>query len=225
MTDPEISKIIRSKRKSIALIVQRDGQLVVRAPQTISQKRILQFVQQQAEWISKQRQKMSQLPAHKNSHLFTEGEPFLFLGASYPLHIQDQQTSELLLTDQFLLARKYQPDAHRIFMKWYRRQAAAIFKERAQLLADQHNFSFQKLRITSARTRWGSCSSRGSINFSWRLIMAPLEVIDYVILHELVHTRIPNHSSTFWTNVESIDPNYRQKRLWLKQNGHLLTLD
>lgn len=225
MTGLEIDEIIRSHRKSIALIVKRDGSLVVRAPVRVSQKRILEFVQQQADWVTKQRQKVSLLPPTPATHCFCEGELFYYLGQSYSLHYHNRRKPALELNSHFQLAQAFIPAAHDVFVKWYRQQATRVMTERSELLAKQHGFSFQKINITSARTRWGSCSSRGSINFSWRLVMAPPDVIDYVILHELVHTRAPNHSAVFWRQVEVLMPDFRQKRLWLKQNGHLLTLE
>jgi hypothetical protein len=91
-------------------------------------------------------------------------------------------------------------------------------------LANCFGFQFQRLAVNGARTRWGSCGIRGSLNFTWRLIMAPEPVIDYVIVHELAHLRVRNHSSQFWDLLEKLMPEYRQARAWLKQNGHLLEL-
>jgi predicted metal-dependent hydrolase len=87
------------------------------------------------------------------------------------------------------------------------------------VMARKHGFHYQKLRISSARTRWGSCSSSGTLSFTYRLVMAPPEVVDYVVVHELVHTQVRNHSKTFWTTVEEIMPDYKQRRTWLKKNG------
>jgi predicted metal-dependent hydrolase len=78
------------------------------------------------------------------------------------------------------------------------------------------------VRISSARTRWGSCSSRGSLSFTWRLVMAPVEVVDYVIVHELAHLRVHNHSPEFWKEVARLMPDYAQRKQWLKDNGRLL---
>ena len=78
-----------------------------------------------------------------------------------------------------------------------------------------------RIRITGARTRWGSCAGE-RLNFTYRLAMAPLEVIDYVIVHELVHIEVKNHSKTFWKRVEKIMPGYKRRRRWLKENGYSL---
>jgi hypothetical protein len=88
-----------------------------------------------------------------------------------------------------------------------------------------YNFHYQKIRLSSARTRWGSCSARGTLSFTWRLIMSPPEIIDYVVIHELAHTIHHNHSPQFWGLVGSILPDYAEKRKWLKHNSHLFHWD
>jgi predicted metal-dependent hydrolase len=92
------------------------------------------------------------------------------------------------------------------------------------LYAAQHGFQPGRIRITSARTRWGSCSSKGTLSFTWRLVMAPLEVVDYVVIHELAHLRVKNHSQVFWDSVAALMPDYKRHVTWLKKNGRFLTL-
>jgi predicted metal-dependent hydrolase len=92
------------------------------------------------------------------------------------------------------------------------------------LYAAQYGLRYEKIRITSAQTRWGSCSPKGTLSFTWRLVMAPLEVIDYVVIHELAHLRVKNHSKTFWAEVESMLPDYTRHVAWLRKNGKFLTL-
>ena len=82
----------------------------------------------------------------------------------------------------------------------------------------------KQVRINSAKTRWGSCGPGGVLNFTWRLVMAPLDVIDYVVVHELSHLRVKDHSSKFWKVVESISPEYKKHRKWLRENGEKLSL-
>ncbi len=110
------------------------------------------------------------------------------------------------------------------FQAWYKKQARAVLTERAGYFARKHGFEIGKIRITSARTRWGSCSTKKTLSFTWRLVMAPPEVVDYVVVHELCHLRELNHSRAFWAQVEAILPDYKGKRKWLKENGNLLVL-
>jgi predicted metal-dependent hydrolase len=94
--------------------------------------------------------------------------------------------------------------------------------ERVLAIAGKHAFRYQKIRISSARTRWGSCSSRGTLSFTYRLVMAPPDVVDYVVMHELVHTQVRNHSKTFWNKVQELMPDYKTRLAWLKKNGKYL---
>ncbi len=225
MSPIKIDQIIRTQRKSLALIVQSDGKVVIRAPQHISQRKILEFVDQKASWVEDQLAQLKKLGKTNNHHKFLEGELFFFLGDQYPLVFKKNHKPPLSLETSFILNLDNQPKAKKLFEKWYRLQAAQLLPVRTADYAKQLGFHFTKVNITSARTRWGSCSSRGSINFSWRLIMAPLAVIDYVIIHELIHTQIPNHSKNFWSMVEKCMADYRDHRLWLKKNGILLRIE
>lgn len=101
---------------------------------------------------------------------------------------------------------------------WYRMQARARLSERATHFARVMGVDFGRLTVRDQRTRWGSCSSRGNLNFSWRLILAPDPVLDYVAIHELAHRREMNHGPSFWALVEAHCPNYRAHRAWLRQH-------
>lgn len=225
--DPEI-KIVRSRRKTIALIVQSDGSLLVRAPLRVTQRQIMDVVQQQAEWVRTRQEAARQRAAAAPPKAFVEGEIFNYLGQPYRLVIANAARPALALdaqAGQFRLARAAQPGAAALFDAWYRRQARQVFTERVAFYARQIGLQPQKLRISSARTRWGSCSSRGTLSFTWRLVMAPLPVIDYVVVHELCHLQVRNHSKDFWNKVRAIMPDYKERARWLRVNGHLLRLD
>jgi predicted metal-dependent hydrolase len=93
-----------------------------------------------------------------------------------------------------------------------------------QYFANLYGFVYRGIRISSARTRWGSCSSRGGLNFTWRLIQAPLPIIDYVVVHELAHLKVPNHSKAFWELVKNLLPDFAERRAWLKAHGRQLSV-
>jgi hypothetical protein len=156
---------------------------------------------------------------------FIPGEQFLYLGEPYTLEVVDEQVNPLVLKDKFYLAAKSQNNAQHVFTNWYRKHASLVIKPRVAQRAQQNGFAYTRIRITSARTRWGSCGPNGSLNFTWRLVMAPKEVIDYVVVHEMVHLQVRNHSKAFWSKVKILIPEYLRYRTWLKDNGHRLTLD
>jgi predicted metal-dependent hydrolase len=220
----KIDQIIHTSRRTIALIVDRDGRLIVRAPLRTSQKQIQRLVEQKAEWIKSKQALVSAKYTRFAPKTYENGEEFLYLGKVYQLAIVEQSKPALRLAERFLLSCKGVPQAERIFKKWYALQAKNVISERVQVLAARHGFAYCQVKITSAQARWGSCSPRGNLNFSWRLVMAPLPVIDYVVVHELVHLHEKNHSRRFWDKVKTLMPDYKLQVGWLKTYGHLLRL-
>lgn len=214
-----VDEVVRSRRKTLALIVHPNGRVVVRAPLRTSQKIIDAFVFSKREWIDRTRK--TQLEKGKSYPVreFVPGELFWYLGKQYPLRVVGKQRPALQFKFGFYLDQNASSLAKKRFEDWYRDQARLYFSERVNHFASLHHFDYKQIRITSARTRWGSCSGRGTISFTWRLIMAPPEIIDYVVIHELVHTVHHNHSHDFWDMVGKLLPDYAIRRKWLKQNG------
>lgn len=220
----KIDKIIRTQRRSIALIIQRDGSLLVRAPIRASEKTIMAFVRKNAAWVQSKQDQVKSIYPQINDKKFVNGETFWYLGKTFPLEIVEDAKIPLEYREGFFLNRKALPKAQAYFIKWYKEQAAKIISERVKELATRNGFIYRQVKITSARTRWGSCNAKGSLCFSWRLVMAPLPVIDYVVVHELVHLKERNHGKGFWARVQGILPDYKQKTEWLKKNGRFLTI-
>lgn len=213
-----VDRIVRSKRRTLALIVEKNGTITVRAPMRMSEKIIQEFVASHANWAEKKQAEMRAMPPVQPKQ-YRPGETFLYLGREYALELVQDQKKKLVLNDRFLLAESARKNAEQVFRDWYRQQARSIISERIKLFADKHGFHYNRIRITSARSRWGSCSSKGTLSFSWRLIQTPLEVVDYVVIHELAHTVHHNHSKRFWELVEKILPDYKNRRKHLKQYG------
>jgi predicted metal-dependent hydrolase len=217
-------QIIRSRRKTVTLVIGLDGQLVVRTPLRLSKAQVEGIVLQKEDWIQRKQAEMKKAAAQSAPNSFLPGSTFWYLGKKYPLEIVKRSKPALNWKEHFSLSQAAAPRASEVFTAWYIQQSRAIFALRLQIYASSNGFSPEKLRISSARTRWGSCSSKKTISLTWRLVMAPLEVIDYVVVHELVHLHHPNHSKDFWQGVEAILPDYRKRRAWLKKNGRMLTL-
>ena len=217
-----IKKLVRSRRKTVAIVVECDGSLTVRAPLRMAERRIHEFVESHRDWIVKNQTKIqAALPASQKS--YAAGETFLYLGQSTPLTIVPRQRPDLTFDGTtFLLAKTALPKAEEAFVRWYKEQARLLLFKRVLTFAEKYGFQYQKIRISSARTRWGSCSSRGTLSFTYRLVMAPPDVVDYVVIHELVHTQVRNHSKTFWNRLEELMPDYKRRLTWLKKNGKFL---
>lgn len=217
----DISQIVRSKRKTLAIIVKHDGTVVVRVPMRATNKSIREFIEQHTDWIERKQAELRNIVAAPSKQ-FIAGETFMFLGKLYPLEIVRHQNKPLLLDGSFKLAESVRTRAEIVMESWFRKQAKKLIQERVNFYANQYGFQYQGFKITSARTRWGSCSAKGSLNFSWRLIMAPMEQVDYVVAHELVHTIHHNHSERFWKKLKEIMPDFKERKKWLKQHGPLL---
>lgn len=219
----EISKIIRTSRRSVALVIAPDATLVVRAPLNTPMSYIENVVRQKSGWVTR---KISELKNRSQPlpKQFITGEKFLYLGQAYKLYIVDNQNAPLFFSHAFFLSSKYRDKARKVLLKWYLEQARLKLQERSDFYASRTNLKYRRLRVNNARTRWGSCSRKGNLNFNWRLIMAPLPVLDYVVAHEICHLSHPNHSKQFWDKVADLSPEYKQHRKWLKQNDPLITI-
>ena len=217
-------KIIRTNRKTIAIVIENDGRLIVRAPRHTSVCVIDRLIQKNLDWIHAKQHEARKRSADIEEKYFQEGEMFFFLGDLYPLVFVDRLKPALSLSDRFELSFYPKHAAKQTFTNWYRQKARDILTERVEIFAKEYGFNYDRIWITGAQTRWGSCNSKGGLNFSWRLVMAPLHVIDYVVVHELVHTKINNHSKVFWQRLGYIMPDFRKRAEWLKINGYKLNL-
>jgi hypothetical protein len=220
-----IEKIIRSRRRTISLIVTPNATLIVRAPMRTSIAYIENLVQEKSVWIQRKMKEMENRPAPPERK-YINGEVFLYLGCNYPLRIAEPGVmwAPDLIRDELCVPCGNGADIARWLNQWYITESARILPVRVAWFAMITGNEPVSIRITDARQRWGSCSSTGSVNFSWRLVMAPLEIVDYVVVHELVHLEQPDHSKTFWEKVRDVLPDYNRRRKWLKENGRLLTL-
>lgn len=220
----KIDKIIRSKRKTIALQLTDEATLIVRAPFEVSEETINKVVFKHQKWIEKKKNEVLSRDPKFAEKEFVNGEGFLYLGKSYKLYIVNKQDIPLKFDNGFFLLRDYQPMARQLFIEWYKERAYEKISERVQWYARKRGFTYNKVSITDANIRWGSCSPKGNLNFSWRLIMAPLSLIDYVVVHELAHLEQKNHSKAFWNIVKMLLPDYEKSKDWLKNNGYLLKI-
>ncbi len=224
MEDIRIEKIVRSKRKTIALQVTDNATLIIRAPYDVDEETLLRVMLKHEKWIRKKIEEIKRRDPKAGKKEFVNGEGFLYLGKYYKLTIVDNQDVPLHFDNSFYLLRDYLPVARDVFINWYKERAYEKIKERVAFYAQKRGLKYNRINITNAEKRWGSCSAKGNLNFSWRLIMAPLPVIDYVVVHELVHLVERNHTREFWAKVKLLMPDYEKYRSWLKEKGYLLTL-
>ena len=220
-----IDRIVRSRRRTLALVIEDDGRLTVRAPLRASEDAVRRFVNEHERWILSKQEQARVRAARFAPKRYVSGEEFLYLGDAYRLEIVDGERPSLAFHGGFRLAEASVPRAARLFEKWYRKRAFEAMSERVEWYSAEHGFEHNGVAISSARKQWGSCGPTGNLRFAWRLVMAPLPIVDYVVVHELVHLRYRRHARRFWGRVKSILPDFRDRREWLNENGYLLSLD
>lgn len=215
----KIYKLIRSRRQNISLEITRDAQLIVRMPKFADLDHVKKFIVEKRAWIEQKIAEAKENVSYSYPRQYSEGERFYYLGEEYQLLIAESQNPKLKFQNGFYLDKDSVKYGREIFIKWYQRQAKLNIPKRVQWFAAQNNLAFGKIKITSASRRWGSCTAQGNINFTWKLILLPLKIVDYVVVHELAHLKQHNHSKKFWAEVGAMMPDYKERRKWLKKNG------
>jgi predicted metal-dependent hydrolase len=212
---------VRSRRRTVALEVTLNGDVIVRLPHRAREEHVREFIAKKQRWIERTLRKVQHQKELHRPKTFTEGEEFHFLGQSCRLRYMDGGPRSLNLENgEFLLSRSRAGQAERFFVKWYRNEARRYLRDRVQYYAGKTGLAYGNITITGAKKRWGSCNRHNDLSFSWRLVLAPLEVIDYVVVHELVHSVEKNHSrNKVWKKVAEILPAYKEQRKWLKEHG------
>lgn len=210
--------VVRSARRSSSIEVTRSATLVARMPMRARDVDLHRMVAQNERWLANKLSSMREMVKEQPA-AFADGARFWYLGERYPLAITDSADALRLERGIFYLSRAAQPYGSQTFTNWYMREARAVLPARVRDFAARFGVTHGPIRVTSARTRWGSCSGDGSLQFSWRLIMARVEVIDYVIAHELAHLRWRGHGVRFWKQVATYLPDYKARVRWLNDNA------
>ena len=212
-------KIIKSKRKTLSLSINENAELIVRAPNQISNKKIEEFIIEKSKWINKNKNLMQSRINEMND----SDSDYLFLGNIYPLIKVYENPNKIDFNGTEFITSIENQDTFKASLKsWYKIKFKEIAIPRLNYFSDKYNLKINQVRFKNQKTLWGSCSSKNNINLNYLLVMAPMLVIDYVIIHELVHTVHKNHSENFWNAVEAIMPDYKKAKKWLNKNGYKL---
>ncbi len=207
-------EIIRSSRKTLSISIDAQGRLIVRAPMRCAEERIFAFLREKESWILKKRAEKRgvgiSLPPDD-----LEGYSFLLLGAPVTVRLIDEKKVGYDAENAIVyLPRENAKDR---LVKWLKENARRIFLIVTEREAARMQTTFSSLSVSSARGKWGSCSAENALRYSFRLLYCPKEIIDYVVVHELAHTRHKNHSKAFWSEVEKYIPDWKARREWLKR--------
>jgi predicted metal-dependent hydrolase len=235
--------IIRSKRKTVCMSVNKDGSVTVKAPLRYpTEKEITGFIEQKIDWILKQREIQQDREDMRLVRRFETDYSFPYLGEERLVEMQSgkktkisYEIGKILIQTPFYdaLADDYEAEENKIAIeklqselkKWYKKQAAAYITKRVEYYKDIVGVTVSSVSIKSRKSQWGSCDSNGDITFSWRLVMAHPESIDYVVIHELCHRKHMDNSSKFWKEVQKYMPDYKVKKQWLEENSMNLNIE
>lgn len=214
----------RSDRKTIAIYV-RDGEIEVRAPRRVPKHDIDRVVVSNEKWIQKKLAASNERLAQRENFSLAYGDYITCRGKQYPLTARDG-THVGFDEEQFYMPPNLTPEQMKIAcIQIYRMLAKRDLTERVYRFAERMKVYPSAVKINGAKTRWGSCSAKKSLNFSWMLIMADDDVIDYVVVHELAHITEMNHSARFWAIVESVVPDYKERKARLKELQYKLSVE
>ena len=205
-------------------MISHDATLVVRAPMRVSLGYIEKLVAEKSTWIEGKMREFEKRP-RADKKTFQIGEEFLYLGKKYKLELTNGLKIETTEDFELLFPKVFLWRAKARMHDWYKKQAETEISQRTKIIAEKLNLEYSTLKISNAKTNWGSCGPKNSLNFNWRLIMAPERVVDYVIIHELIHILEKNHSRKFWDKVAAVMPDYKIARKWLRENSKVLTLE
>ncbi|MGB3751909.1 MAG: SprT family zinc-dependent metalloprotease [Arcobacteraceae bacterium] len=217
-------ELVRSERKSIGITIQRDAQVVVNAPINLSEDDIEKHIYKKRLWIWEKLALKKDTLENIIQKQFISGESFSYLGRHYRLKIIDDNSELKLKNGWFELGDKKQKKAKEHFKNWYNLHLKKKITERLKLICQNNNINQPDFRIMELGFRWGSCTKEGILNFNYKIAMAPIGVIDYIIIHELVHLKIHTHNEKFWKEVSKMMPNYLEKKEWLRENGYHLVI-
>jgi hypothetical protein len=221
-------KIKRSpKRRKLTITVERDRSVVVHAPENVSDEKIRQVVEAKRQWVYEKighPQKYQDLP-HAPGKELVSGESALYLGRQYRIEMVKNGLSEIRFAQRFLIPATKGKAKAEALRDWYISRANEKIMPRVKRHARELGVDVAKVKIVDNRFRWGSCTPNDNVNINWRLIKAPMSVIDYVIVHELAHLIEANHTPRFWNIVKTQIPGMEKAKAWLVANGGLLEQD
>jgi len=183
---------------------------------------IRRFVESKRDWITKTRLKLAHRTKSKHQ-AYREGETIHIGGQRYTIHVTQGNTIVIAGTRLFFPER-FLPNASGHMETWLRVWAKKFITTRLNIYAEKMGVTYKKISIRDTSSRWGSCSNNGTINFSYRLVLAELSIIDYVVIHELSHITHHHHKSAFWARVSAFYPEYKTARAWLRHDGHTLKI-
>ena len=179
-----------------------------------------ELLRENAVWVIEKKREYDSYREDIPERNFEEGALFPYLGDEYKLIVERRPSSSV--EDRTFRLAKHQVEetsVKRTLETLYRRQARERFEKRAEYFADEMGVEYEEIHVRNQRTKWGSCSTTGTLGLNWRLMMAPPEIVDYILIHELAHLQESNHTDAFWSLVAEHDPEYESHAAWVEENS------
>lgn len=229
IADRDISYSVSYKRrKTIQLKIIALDRIAITAPSKTTRSEVEKILYLKTKWITKHMLHYQEIARNPLNNSVDHGSELLFMGVPHELIFEQatNNTSSIQLEPRIIRLRLINVEEaliRSLLRAWYKEQASRLLSPLTAEWSQKLGVKPKRIFIKDQKTRWGSCSSLGNINYNWRIIMAPAEVINYLIVHELCHLKVPNHSSDFWQMVGMYIPNFKVCRNWLKVNGSLIS--
>lgn len=228
--DIEYTLLPGTDRNTTDIVIERDGQVVVRPPKAMTPERVDAVVEAKRLWIYRNIAEWRDLNATAVAREWVNGETFLYLGRSYRLSIRGGAKQDLSLKDgRFLLSRAVielggVAAARRAFETYYARKALERVGARVRYFAPKVGVEVASIEVKDIGFKWARCGKAGALAFHWKCMMAPARIFDYLVVHELCHLIHRNHSEAYWNEVDKVMPDYRARKDWLRKHGAGLDL-
>lgn len=211
-------------RRTMAIQVMPPDKVLIISPLGVPEDIIMRRVRSKGNWIIKKLVQLREIKLNTPDRTFTDGQQFLFLGKNYPLYVlkNGRKIPKVIFTENRFNMELHEFDhekMRRAMEKWYRKKADRIINDRVEVYTHEIGKRPKIVKVKEQKRRWGSCTAKGNLYFNWRCIMAPPAIIDYIVVHEISHLAVLNHSKRFWQKVGSVLPDYKKRRKWLKDNG------
>jgi predicted metal-dependent hydrolase len=220
LEDIDITIEKTERRKTVSIFIERNGSVRVLAPISATDEKIENAVKAKEYQIFAKLARWKELNQGKVSREYVNGQSFLYFGRNYRLAIEENQDMPLKISGGFFrLDKKHLNKADKVFKDFYRVKAEQKIKERLKLIEGKFQQKPTTIKVLDLQNRWASWTPKNGLNFHWKCAMAPVPVLDYIITHEMVHLKHPNHSTEFWNELDKKMPNFREYEVWLKQNG------
>ncbi|MTI66017.1 MAG: M48 family metallopeptidase [Firmicutes bacterium] len=224
-----IIDVIYRARKTLEIQMKSSKNIRILSPKGLKKEKIIDIIENKKQWIIKKIHELEIIEKRLSKRIFQTGGIFLYLGKEYKLELNFKEnfdTIKIKLKNEKLNIYTYTTDENILkdaLKKWYKEKALKLITSRINEYIFKINRKARKIKVKEQKSRWGSCSSKGDLFFNYKIVMAPIEIIDYIVVHELCHLVHLNHSKKYWELVKNVLPDYKMYRQWLKENGKELT--